>query len=168
MLFYILVVVIFSSCNGKSPNKDINKTDGIEKKPLQTVSVIKKITFKDIHGKWQLKYLNNYGYSFRFYRNFKSIIILYLKNYALVFKGVYTIEEKNKIRVNVFAVKNESDLYRINFRRGFTKTKSSHFIFNGYLDKTKKFLVIRPLKIVIDGNTSQGYFEPVIKLKRIK
>ncbi len=63
---------------------------------------------------------------------------------------------KNKIRTS----KNIS-------RRGFIKIKNSFFYFKSRIKfiNNKRYLVIRPKKIIIDGNDSKGYFEPVIKLR---
>ena len=167
IILFILLLTALSACNKKSDipvSKEIKK---VEKKVITPEIITRKINFRDIHGKWRLKYGDNYGYFFRFYKNYKSIIILYLKNYSLVFKGVYTIEGNNNIRINIFAMKKEPKTKNINLYRGFTKTKSSYFIFKSYTVKKIKMLIIKPVQIIIDGNTSKGYFEPIIKLKKI-
>jgi hypothetical protein len=121
----------------------------------------------DIQGVWELKYGTGYGYNFRFYKNFKSLIVLYLKKSSIVFKGVYTLEETNTIRVNIFEMKFAGSSKAIFSPGGFTKTKRSYFIFKGHLKKRegKTRLIMKAEKIFIDGKSSQGYFEPLIKLK---
>ncbi|MBN2042164.1 MAG: hypothetical protein JW864_19180 [Spirochaetes bacterium] len=127
------------------------------------------ITFDDIQGKWQLKYRHNSGYEFRFYGNYRAYCILYCGINALVFKGIYTIENEN-ITININETKNTRNIYRINFENNFVKTSSSFFIFNGQIisDGKKKELLLKPVKTIIDGNDSNGYFEPEIKLKKIR
>ena len=65
-------------------------------------------------------------------------------------------------------MKNEENISRINLRNNFTKTSSSYFIFHGVIKKSKwkKILQLNPIKIIIDGRNSEGYFEPVIELKK--
>ena len=126
----------------------------------------KPLLFEDIRGSWSLQYQHNYGYNFQFYPNYKSIIILYLSNLTLVFKGVYTVEEKSVIRINIYEMKHEKNPARVNLSSGFVKAKSSYFLFLGSIKDEGKSLAIRPIKTIIDGNNSGGYFEPYIKLKK--
>jgi len=95
-------------------------------------------------------------------------VILYLNNHALVFKGVYTFEGNNLVRINIYEMKKSRRLSRINLHSGFVKAKSSFFKFSVELKdrKKEKLLLVRPRNITIDGNNSDGYFEPLIKLKR--
>ncbi len=126
------------------------------------------VTFDNIHGRWKLLYRGPYGYEFRFYRNYRATCILYLKTNALVFKGVYTFEEDNTLRINLYEMKNEKRVYHVNTRSGFTKIKSSHFTFTTGMEVNGKnrILVLEPGSIVIDGNTCDGYFEPRLELKK--
>jgi hypothetical protein len=125
------------------------------------------ITFKNVVGTWALKYSGNYGYQFSFYPNYRSLVILYLNMETLVFKGVYTIEEGNKLKINIYEMKEERRAGGLN--KGFVKAKSSYFLFSGYetSKKGKATLYLRPRAIIIDGNNSEGYFEPLLKLVKI-
>jgi hypothetical protein len=124
------------------------------------------VNFKTLSGSWTLLYGNDYGYSFKFYKNYRAVVILYLNNASIVFKGVYNIESGDSIRINVSEMKREESVKNINLKGGFVKAKSSHFIFNTRVTATgaKKNLELRPQKIFIDGSDSEGYFEPFIRL----
>lgn len=126
------------------------------------------VSFQDLAGRWQLMYRGNYGYEFRFFRNYQVVCILYLSTNALVFKGIYNIEAGRKIRINIYQMKNEESVSGINLNRNFVKASSSYFEFKADLEKIRKekVLVLTPERIIIDGNNSDGYFEPVIRLKR--
>ncbi len=143
----------------------VSVTSTCAAKEKKTVSSDSALSFDNLSGVWDLKYRNHYGYSFRFYRNYKAIVVLYLHNHALVFKGVYTIEGRHRIRINIFEMKRDKNVRRVNIYSKFVKTKSSSFIFSGERDGRK--LLLKPEKIVIDGNNSDGYFEPVIKLRKV-
>ncbi len=119
-------------------------------------------------GGWSLIYRGNYGYKFRFYKNYRVLCILYLRLNALVFKGIYTVEDNNRIRINIYEMKNEENISRINLKRNFVKTSSSYFIFQGNIDKSskKKKLLLKPIEVVIDGRRSDGYFEPAFTLNK--
>lgn len=129
---------------------------------------VEQIDFKNISGSWVLMYDNNYGYSFKLGKNYKAVVILYLSTASVVFKGVYTIEDKNILRINISEMKREEKVKGINTYSGFKKAKSSYFLFQSRIvnDNSKKFLEIRPATISIDGNDSGGYFEPLIRLSR--
>ena len=124
-----------------------------------------EINYTSLQGKWKLLYSGNYGYYFSFQKNYKSFITLYLGNEALVFKGVHSIDT-GKIVINIYEMKREKNLPVVNYSRGFQKANSSSFIFKASLHNKngKKMLKIIPVKIRIDGNDSDGYFEPLIKL----
>ncbi len=119
-------------------------------------------------GRWSLIYRGNYGYKFRFYKNYRVLCILYLRLNALVFKGIYTVEDNNRIRINIYEMKNEENISRINLKKNFVKTSSSYFIFQGSIDKSskKKKLLLKPIEVVIDGRRSDGYFEPAFTLNK--
>jgi hypothetical protein len=124
------------------------------------------LSFKSVIGTWSLKYSGNYGYSFSLSPSYRATVILYLNMEILTFRGVYTIEDGNKLRININEMKDE---HRGGGRsKGFVKAKSSYFLFGGY--KTRKSgretLYLRPMAIIIDGNNSEGYFEPLIKLAK--
>jgi hypothetical protein len=53
--------------------------------------------------------------------------------------------------------------------KGFVKAKSSYFLFSGYLTarQGRATMFLRPRAIIIDGNNSEGYFEPLLKLAKI-
>lgn len=127
------------------------------------------LQFSDIHGRWQLLYRGNYGYEFRFYKNYQAICIIYMQTDAVVFKGVYTFENPQTIRININQMKNADNCCDVNTTTGFTQVKSSYFLFNASITtkNSKKMLELKPLSIVIDGINSEGYFEPVIVLQRM-
>jgi hypothetical protein len=125
------------------------------------------LNFKNVVGTWALKYSGNYGYQFSFYANNRALVIIYLNNETLVFKGVYTIEEGNKLKINIYEMKDER---RAGLpTKGFVKAKSSYFLFSGYQTarQGKATMFLRPRAIIIDGNNSEGYFEPLLKLAKI-
>jgi hypothetical protein len=124
------------------------------------------LQFADIHGKWQLLYRGNYGYEFRFYKNYQAVCIIYMQTNAVVFKGVYTFDNPQTIRININQMKNTDSCCNVNTTTGFAQVKSSYFLFNATLitKDNKKMLELKPLSIVIDGINSEGYFEPVILL----
>ncbi len=129
-----------------------------------------QVDFKNISGTWSLMYENSYGYSFRLGKNYKAVVILYLNTASIIFKGVFTIEDKDMLRINISEMKREEKVKGLNTRGGFTKAKTSYFIFYSKLinENGKRFLELKPAKISIDGNDSEGYFEPLIKLGREK
>lgn len=129
---------------------------------------VEQIDFKNISGTWELMYDNNYGYSFKLGKSYKAVVVLYLSTASIMFKGVYTIEEKNVLRINISEMKREEKIKDLNTSGGFKKAKSSYFLFQSRIvnDNGKKFLEIRPATISIDGNDSGGYFEPLIRLGR--
>jgi hypothetical protein len=124
------------------------------------------LTFKSVIGNWTLKYSGNYGYNFSFYSNYRALVVLYLNMETLIFKGVYTIEDGNKLKINIYEMKEEH--LSVGNKKGFVKAKSSYFLFGGYKSRKnrKETLYLRPLAIIIDGNNSEGYFEPLIKLAK--
>ena len=124
------------------------------------------LTFKSVIGNWTLKYSGNYGYNFSFYSNYRALVVLYLNMETLIFKGVYTIEDGNKLKINIYEMKEEHRAGCI--KKGFVKAKSSYFLFSGHKIRKngKETLNLRPLAIIIDGNNSEGYFEPLIKLAK--
>lgn len=124
------------------------------------------LSFKSVIGTWSLKYPGNYGYTFSLHPSYRATVVLFLNMEILTFRGVYTIEDGNKLRININEMKDE---HRGGGRnKGFVKAKSSYFLFGGY--KTRKSgretLYLRPMAIIIDGNNSEGYFEPLLKLAK--
>ncbi|HQL44324.1 MAG TPA: hypothetical protein PL073_10590 [Spirochaetota bacterium] len=126
------------------------------------------LEFSDFHGRWKLLYRGNYGYEFRFAKNYQAVCILYLQNNAVVFKGVYTLDNPQTLRINISQMKNVDNINTVYGAGGFSNVNSSYFLFHAALVKkdTKKMLELKPLSIVIDGITSEGYFEPVILLQK--
>lgn len=125
------------------------------------------VNFKNLNGTWTLFYGNNYGYTFKFYKNYRAIVILYLNNASIVFKGIYNVENTDSMTINVSEMKRENNIKDVNLKTGFNKAKSSQFIFNTHIiqgSDRKKYLELRPQKINIDGTESEGFFEPYIKL----
>lgn len=124
------------------------------------------LNFDNLRGNWELVYGNSYGYSFRFGKNYRAVVILYLNNNSVIFRGIYTIEDPATLRINVSEMKREEKVKDLNVKSGFLKVKSSYFIFKGRINtsgKTRK-LELRPVTISIDGSDSEGYFEPFIEL----
>ncbi|MBN2158144.1 MAG: hypothetical protein JW807_02020 [Spirochaetes bacterium] len=126
------------------------------------------LSFTSVVGNWRLKYSGNYGYAFSLYANYRALVVLYLNMETLFFKGVYTIEEGNKLKINIYEMKEEHRSGRRS--KGYVRAQSSYFLFGGHkVRKNKKeTLYLRPLAIVIDGNNSEGYFEPLIKLAKTR
>mgnify|MGYP000908887993 CR=1 FL=1 len=125
------------------------------------------LSFTSLRGTWELIYGDNYGYYFRFDRNYKAIVVLYLNDSSVIFKGVYTIEDANTLRINISAMKREERLKDLDFKEGFVAVNSSYFIFKGRITgsaKSKK-LELKSDTISIDGSDSEGYFEPLIELQ---
>ena len=129
---------------------------------------VEQINFKNVSGSWALMYDNNYGYNFRLGKNYKAVVILYLSTASVIFKGVYTIEDKNILRINISEMKREEKVKGLNTGSGFKKAKSSYFLFQSRIiqENGRSFLEVRPATISIDGNDSEGYFEPLIRLVR--
>jgi hypothetical protein len=135
--------------------------------PEQVVNTdIIPLNFNTIKGNWDLKYGADYGYSFRLGNNYRAVVILYLSSSSVIFRGVYTIEEDDLIRINISEMKREDRVKGINTNSGFTKVKSSYFIFHSRLfeKEGKTIMELRPVRIFIDNNSSDGYIEPLIRL----
>jgi len=168
--FFFLAAVLLCAPGCTQNNETDSDKEEKQQNELDAEKVMpaQPVTFETISGTWELKYPNNYGYTFRFFKNYRSIVILYLNNHALVFKGVYTFEGSNLVRINIYEMKKSRRLSGINLHSGFVKAKSSFFKFSVELRERKKnkLLLVRPRNITIDGNNSDGYFEPLIKLKR--
>ena len=126
------------------------------------------LQFTDLHGKWLLTYRGNYGYEFRFYKNYQALCIIYIQTNSILFKGVYTLDNPQTVRINVNQMKNVDSVTAINTTTGFSQVKSSYFLFNAAIitKNSKKMLELKPLSIVIDGINSEGYFEPTILLQK--
>jgi len=124
--------------------------------------------FAEIAGRWRLMYSGRYGFEFTFTKNYRAICVMYLRSHAYVFRGVYTIEEGDRIRFNVSDMKNEKSAGHINLKSGFVKASSSYFIFHAGLDRSRgrPTLVLKPERIIIDGRNSDGYFEPEMRLEK--
>ncbi|TFH42048.1 MAG: hypothetical protein E4G96_04255 [Chrysiogenales bacterium] len=127
------------------------------------------LTFKSVIGHWLLKYPGNYGYRFNLFPNYRATVTLYLNNETIFFNGVYTISDTDRLRINIYEMKVErrSDPGR---GKGYVKAQSSHFLFSGYktVKNRAETLYLRPLAIIIDGTNSEGYFEPLIKLDKVR
>lgn len=124
------------------------------------------VNFKNLTGNWNLLYENSYGYNFRFYKNYKAIVVIYLNNSSIIFKGVYNLESSDSIRINISEMKRVESVKNLDLKGGFVKAKSSHFIFNAQLvtSGSRRHLELKPRTISIDGSDSEGFFEPYIKL----
>ena len=120
----------------------------------------------NLWGNWTLLYENSYGYDFRFHKDNSTIVILYLNENSVIFRGTYSIENDSTIKINLLDMKNEEKTKNLNLKQGFVKIESSYFIFNLRItmESDKKILELRPQKIFIGANDSKGYFEPFFKL----
>lgn len=171
----LLISLCILSC-GDSSSKDNNDDSdkSLKTEEIEQVEVIPEqtepLTFNDIIGQWSLMYPNNLGYEFQFYKNYRALIVLYLGNHSLLFKGVYNIEEENKVRINIYEMKRSTGVRGINKTSGFLKAKSSYFLLRCYTAKQNNTttLIMRPISIMIDGQNSDGYLEPVLRLKKAK
>lgn len=119
-------------------------------------------------GTWRLLYKGNYGYTFQFHKNYRSVCIIHLNTSAVVFKGIYTLEDDKTVRINIYEMKNDCNARRPSTGTGFTKTLSTYFIFRAAFSgpKNAPVLLLSPSRTVIDGRSSEGYFEPEIRLAR--
>lgn len=165
------IALLAPGCS-KKPEKTESYVDSAvhtrESVPVEEGDTI-PVTYQALAGKWGLHYSGNYGYDFFLAANYRAIVILYLHTQAIVFKGVMALEDPETLRINIVEMKSEPRVTGINHNWGFSKAKSSYFLFKvRLLDKNKsRTLELRPARIIIDGNDSEGYFEPIIKLKRI-
>jgi len=173
-LFLILfLAIIFLSCNkdgkkvDKKPENTLNHKSNIPKEIPVKKNIPIEITYKNIPGRWKEIYSNNYGYSFTFRRNYDSTVIVYLKQSAIIFKGIYTVAN-NRIKINLYKMKHCNSLREIYSKRGYYKSNSSYFLFNSSIIKNKKgkSMILMPEKVIINGNNSEGYFEPKMILKK--
>lgn len=126
------------------------------------------LTFKNVIGTWACAYPGSYGYRFSFDANYRALVIVYLNSSAVIFRGIYTIEQGGRIRINISDMKNEPRTAGLNLSSGFSRTKSSYFLFSGSIVRKNNRLAmhLRPYSIIIDGNSSEGYFEPLMKLSK--
>jgi len=147
--FFILIALLIIS---------VQLVNGENSLPLQ---------LNNLWGNWTLLYENDYGYDFKFYKDNKAVIILYLNTNSIIFRGTYSIENDSTLIINLSEIKNEEKTKNLNLKNNFVKVESSYFVFNARIatESNKKNLELRPKKIVIDANDSKGYFEPFFKLK---
>jgi len=124
------------------------------------------LKLSNLWGNWTLLYENDYGYNFKFYKDNKAVVILYLNTNSTIFRGTYSIENDSTIIINISEMKNEEKTKNLNLKKGFTKIESSCFVFNARItiESNKQKLELRPQKIFIDANDSKGFFEPFFKL----
>ena len=169
LLIYIILITLIVACGGseKSDVPPVENKDDYEPEKVISSDII-PVNFNSIKGNWDLRYGDNYGYSFRLGNNYKAIVILYLNSSSLVFKGVYTIEDGENLRINVSGMKREERVTGLNLNSGFVDVKSSYFIFNSRIFERggKTVMELRPVKIFIDHNSSEGFFEPLVRLTR--
>ena len=167
--FTVLCAAMFSlllSCGSNEDNKSAEQADTLPAQEQEIQEQTEPVTFETIHGQWHLMYPESLGYEIQFYKNYRSLVILYLGNHVQLFKGVYTIEEDSRVKINIYEMKRGESA--VNRESGFFKTTSSYFLFQCYTtgQKQNRRLVLKPVKIIIDGNNSDGYFEPVLRLKK--
>ena len=124
------------------------------------------LTLNNLWGNWTLLYENDYGYDFKFYKDNKAIVILYLNTNSIIFRGTYSIENDSTIKIDLSEMKNEEKTKNLNLKKNFINIEASYFVFNTRItaESNKKNLELRPQKIFIDAHDSQGYFEPFFKL----
>jgi hypothetical protein len=125
------------------------------------------LNLNNLWGNWILLYENDYGYNFKFYKDNKAIVILYLNTNSVIFRGTYSIENDSTIKINISEMKNEEKIKNLNLKTGFVKIEAAYFVFNARIttESNKKIFELRPQKIFIDASDSRGYFEPFFKLK---
>lgn len=176
--FIALLLLVFAGCSDEGDSA--SSTDNIGNKTflqeksedLQHESREKQagepVTAESIHGRWKLHYRGNYGYDFYFGQGYNARIIISLNTQYLVFHGVYTVKD-GVVTINVFKMKSETDRNRVYAKKDFIKVKSSKFEFNGTRVKSngRSMLYLKPGVITIDGHDSRGYFEPLLKLRKI-
>jgi hypothetical protein len=165
LITYTLIFALSACFRDESKEKYIDKA--VSEETINVDDGLRQpLTFQNLQGRWFQMYDKVYGYDIRFYPNFKALVILHLNNQYIVFKGVYTIEDTEKVRINIVESKQAFGSGAINIYSGFSKIKSSHFVFRTRIfDKQKsKILELRPKDIIINGNDSDGYFEPLIRL----
>ena len=166
----IFLAVVCNCANPGAGGQKDNPAVMIHENSSDTVSVEddfgESVTFDNLSGKWDLKYSGNYGYYFNFQDNYKALIILYLGHEKLAFKGVYSVEPE-RIKISIYEMKRVKKRVPLNTDRGFLKANSSSFFFRAGIKEKKgvSYLMLAPLHIRIDGNDSDGYFEPLIKLR---
>jgi hypothetical protein len=118
------------------------------------------ISLNNVSGKWQ-----GGSYLFVLGRNYTASVVIYInQNEAYVFNGIYTVENKDFLRINISEMKSGPRSQALS-KQGLIRTASSRFTFFASIDqgKTRK-LTLRPKEIIIDGNNSDGYFEKEIIL----
>jgi hypothetical protein len=120
------------------------------------------MTLQNLIGHWQ-----GPNYIFTMNGSYKATVVIMANQYeSFVFNGVYTLEKDSVLRININEMKScaPGEIYS---KRGFTKTASSRFVFAAEIktDKTKT-LLLKPKEIIIDGNNSDGYFEPLLTLMK--
>lgn len=122
----------------------------------------------DINGKWIFKYNASYGYEFSFTNSKFADIIIFMKSNFLLFKGIYQIKDTNTINIEVLEMKYSPSLSDIRSGKELTKTSSSRIIFKGQksISGGKSYLILTTESVKIDGNSSEGFFDPEIKLKK--
>lgn len=164
----LLSVICLFSCSDSSINTDSPAETSEEVQILAAKEPDVPLTTEAFAGTWVLDYGHSMGYEFRFYKNYRALIILYLGNHALLFKGVYILEDGNRVRVNVSEMKRSRDVRKVTTAGGFVKAKSSWFLMKCDVSGSGKDrkLTVRPVQTVIDGSSSEGYLEPVLKLKK--
>ena len=136
--------------------------------PASILSPAEKIQHSRLFGTWRLLYRGGYGYSFTFQKNYQSICVIHLNTSAVVFKGIYTFEGDDALRINIYEMKNDASASYPPAGAGFTKTSSTYFVFRASFTgpAASPVLVLIPTRCVIDGRSSDGYFEPEIRLSR--
>ena len=165
-MIFISFLLVISGC-GPSQEQAPGEQIG-QPVPVEPVEPQSPLDFKDIPGTWKLMYGSEFGYDFRLRPNYQAWVLLYLQNHTLVFKGIYTIEEGSRLRINITEMKSVNSINGVSLYGNYVKANSSYFQFKGSFSGTGKGRTLRlvPERIIIDGNNSDGYFEPVIRLKR--
>jgi hypothetical protein len=167
-MVYTLLILYILTPSGWGIDQKKQSAQPLKSEPGPSEDVKMPLSFKNVIGNWSLQYSGNYGYYFSLSKNYRAIVIIYLNTQSLIFKGVYTIDEKNKLKINISELKDEPRITGINLYTGYIKAKSSYFIFDGYKIRknNKDSLYLEPRSIIIDGNNSEGYFEPSLKLTK--
>lgn len=167
----IFAGILFFGC--APSNDDVEK--GVDHETLQLPETEEleapsvPLDYELLAGTWRLRYPGGFGYDFRFGKSYQSVIVVYTSSFALVFRGVTKITAADMVRINVYGMKRVDSGRGIYSESGLTRVKSSYFDFrivtgdrNG-----KEVITVVPVKLIIDGNDSQGYFEPRFTLQKV-
>jgi len=158
ILFLLVIVCVFAY---KFACKNDNYAIEHDEKSLP-------LDYSELFGKWTLKYPQNYGYEFIFSGDYDAEITLHLNDVKINFKGKFSLDDNHRIRITLSEMAQKDEITVGEKKHNFTPVKDSYFLFKGRMirDAKPKTLVLNPIKIITEGISSDGYFEPQIRLKK--